>query len=383
MITVLQVIDTGGPGGAETIFLHTATKLDPRRFRTISLVSRDGWLADQLRAQGDVPLIRDAAGSFKLRYLWHMTRLVREMQVDVIVAHLFGSAVYAGLASLATGVPAIAILHGQSDINDIGRLAMLKRLFVRRLPQRIVFVSDVLRARLSGALMLPRGKCVVIPNGVDVDRFRPRDRGTLRNSLGIPADSILVGAVGNIRRPKGYEVLLHAAHSLHAQSSRYHFVVVGEGSGSLYKDLLRLRSQLGLNDVFHFLGMRDDVAALLPAFDIFALSSHTEGFSIACVEAMACGVPVVGTRCGGPEEIVEHEISGLLVPANDSAALAGAIHRVAMDDGLAGQLARHGLVRAHSRFTLSTMLTSYEKLLQEAASKSRLWLRKKSSAVGF
>lgn len=382
MITVLQVIDTGGPGGAETIFLQTATMLDPRRFKTVSQVSRDGWLADQLRRKGTVPLIRNADGSFNFRYLWQMTRLVREMHVDVIVAHLFGSSVYATLVSLATGVPAIVILHGQSDINDIGRLASLKRRLVRSLPQRIVFVSEALRTQMSKALMLPQAKCVVVPNGVDVERFRPRDRGVLRDLLGLRADSILVGAVGNIRRPKGYEVLLHAAHTLHAQSSRYRFVVVGEASGSLYEDLLGLRSQLGLDDVFHFLGMRNDVAALLPDFDIFALSSHTEGFSIACVEAMACGVPVVCTRCGGPEEIVEHDCSGLLVPKSDPAALASAIHRVAMDESLASRLARHGLGRAKSRFTLSTMLASYERLLEETASDAKRPTREAKPELG-
>jgi glycosyltransferase involved in cell wall biosynthesis len=207
----------------------------------------------------------------------------------------------------------------------------------------------------------------VIPNGVDIDRFHPGNRRALRDEIGIPANSILVGAVGNIRRPKGYDILLHAAHALHARSSRYRFVVIGECSGSLHQDLLRLRSQLGLDRVFHFLGMREDVPTLLPSLDVFALSSHTEGFSIACVEAMACGVPVVATRCGGPDEIVEHESSGLLVPPNDPMALADAIHRVAMDEALGNRLASQGLARARSRFTLGTMLASYEALVRNAA----------------
>jgi glycosyltransferase involved in cell wall biosynthesis len=382
MITVLQVIDTGGPGGAETVFLQTATGLDPRRFRTISLVSRDGWLANQLRTQGATTLTRDADGSFKIRYLSYLIGLVREKQVDVIVAHLLGSSIYASLASLATGVPAIAILHGQSDINDIGRLAGLKRWLLRRLPRRIVFVSEALREQLSKALMIPSAKSAVIPNGVDIDRFQPGTGRALRDELGIPTYSILVGSVGNIRHPKGYEVFMRAAHSLHARSSRYRFVVVGEGSGSLYQDLLRLRSQLGLDDVFHFLGMRDDVPALLPGFDVFVLSSHTEGFSIACVEAMACGVPVVATRCGGPNEIVEDGISGLLVPPNDPMTLADSIHRAAMDKALANRLAQHGLERAHSHFTLGTMLASYETLIQGTAGRVRRIVSTSTTSLG-
>jgi glycosyltransferase involved in cell wall biosynthesis len=175
---------------------------------------------------------------------------------------------------------------------------------------------------------------------------------------------------------------MRAAHSLHARSSRYRFVVVGEGSGSLYQDLLRLRSQLGLDDVFHFLGMRDDVPALLPGFDVFVLSSHTEGFSIACVEAMACGVPVVATRCGGPNEIVEDGISGLLVPPNDPMTLADSIHRAAMDKALANRLAQHGLERAHSHFTLGTMLASYETLIQGTAGRVRRIVSTSTTSLG-
>lgn len=367
MINVLHVIDTGGPGGAETVFLHTATGLDPARFRAVCAVSRDGWLAEQLRARGHSPLIESASGSFNIRYLRRLVRIIRDQRIDVVAAHLYGSAIYGGLASLITGVPVIPILHGQSDIFNAGRFASLKRAIVRRLSQRLVFVSGKLQAELAAALNVPDEKCVIIPNGVDVGRFKRGRRDTLRNELGLPADAILVGAVGNIRVPKAYEVLLRAAHTLRSRSPRYRFVVVGEGSGALYQRLLQLRSELGLDEALSFLGLRTDVADLLPEFDVYALSSTTEGFSIACIEAMACGVPVVATRSGGPEEIIEQGRSGLLVPVNDSAALADSIHRIAMDPQLSDQLAEHGLARVHARFTLSAMLKSYATLFQQVA----------------
>ena len=128
---------------------------------------------------------------------------------------------------------------------------------------------------------------------------------------------------------------------------------------------------VALDEALSFLGLRADVADLMPDFDVYALSSTTEGFSIACIEAMACGVPVVATRSGGPEEIIEQGRSGLLVPVNDPASLADAIERIAMDPALAEQLAEHGLARVHTRFTLSAMLASYATLFEQVARNSR------------
>jgi glycosyltransferase involved in cell wall biosynthesis len=100
--------------------------------------------------------------------------------------------------------------------------------------------------------------------------------------------------------------------------------------------------------------------------DVFALSSKTEGFSIACIEAMACGVPVVSTRCGGPEQILDEQC-GILVPVGNPGELAEAIHRLTLDPTLRQSLAAAGLKRARAEFSLDRMLSRYEALLSELA----------------
>ena len=120
--------------------------------------------------------------------------------------------------------------------------------------------------------------------------------------------------------------------------------------------------KLNLDQQVSFLGLRSDVAELLRSFDVYALSSTTEGFSIACIEAMAGGTPVVATRSGGPEDILEHEQSGLLVPTRDPAALADAIERVAMQPAFASTLVANAKERVSARYTLRAMIESYEKL---------------------
>jgi glycosyltransferase involved in cell wall biosynthesis len=367
MITVLNVIDTGGPGGAETVFLNTCTGLDHTRFRSVCVVSRDGWLADSLRERGQAPMIVPAAGSLNVGYLRAIMRYARHAKADVIVGHLYGSAIYCSLAGRLLGVPVISVLHGQSDISGGGRFSALKKLAVRTGSSKLVFVSDRLRQALQSQLQIRDDQCVIIPNGVDISRFSGTSR-PLRAELGLTDDQLLVGAVGNIRGPKSYDIFLRAAKRLSDTNDRYRFVIAGEGSGKIYEDVLNLRDELGLQHKVAFLGLRTDVAQIMRSLDVYVLSSTTEGFSIACIEAMASGTPVVATRSGGPEEILEHGVSGLLVPVRNPDAMADAIDRVSSDGNLAANLVAGARIRVASRYTLGSMLSSYETLFESLLS---------------
>jgi glycosyltransferase involved in cell wall biosynthesis len=369
MITVLSIIDTGGPGGAETVFAQTTTRLDPRRFRSVAVVGGPGWLATRLNENGLDPHVVPAKGSFNIRYLTKLHRLARQSRADVIVAHLYGSAIYGSLLGRALSIPVISVLHGQTDVSSDGRLAALKRGIVKFGSHRVVFVSERLKGHLAPRLRLPAHQCVVIPNGVDTNAFHPcRDR-SLREDLGLADETCLVGAIGNVRAPKAYDVLLQAAHILLGGSRRFHFVIAGDCSGKLGEQLLQLRGTLGLDAHVTFLGLRPDVARILNNLDVFVLSSTTEGFSIACIEAMACGVPVIATRSGGPEEILEG-CAGVLVPARDPDAIARAVEQVTASRDFAAALTAAATKRVHEEYSLAEMLSRYESLLTDSAESS-------------
>jgi len=362
MINVLNIIDTGGPGGAETVFLQTATRLDPARFRSAVVVGGTGWLADRLGQTGVQPHIISSRGSFNFRYLAALRRVARQSQADVVIAHLYGSAIYSSLLGLIHPLPVISVLHGQTDISQSGRLAGLKSAIVRKGSRRVVFVSKRLQDDLSSRLPLPPSRCLVIPNGVDTQIFRPcRDR-SIRDELRLTENTVLVGAVGNVRQPKAYDIFMRAAQILLAGSDRFHFVVAGESGGELGRELMELCRTLGIERRATFLGLRSDIASVLNNLDVFVLSSKTEGFSIACIEAMACGVPVVATRSGGPEEILQGDV-GLLVPTGDPGALASAIEQVTSSKELAAGLAARAMKRVNEEYSLAKMLARYEDLV--------------------
>jgi glycosyltransferase involved in cell wall biosynthesis len=369
-MNVLNLIDTGGPGGAETVFLRLATGLNRDRFRSIAAVSRDGWLAQRLRESGLEPRIVPASGSFNIRYLSSLVRLIRHTGTDLVLAHLYGSAIYASLAGLLTGVPVVSVLHGQSDVNPRERFGSAKAAIVRAGSRRIVCVSENLREEIARRLQLRDSSCAVIPNGVDVAAFQPgRDR-SIRAALSLPDDVLLIGAIGNVRAPKAYDVLLRAAAILVRRSVRAHFVIAGEVSGTVGRELLELRQRLDLESHTTFLGLRSDVALVLHNLDIFVLSSRTEGFSIACIEAMACGVPVVATRSGGPQHILD-EHTGILVPPDRPEELADAVEQLAHDPTLRERLAVAGPTRVRERFSLDRMIAAYESLLTELCPRKR------------
>jgi glycosyltransferase involved in cell wall biosynthesis len=373
--TVLHLIDTPGPGGAETVYLNLVLGLDRARFRSVVTtdipapgapqgegISARGWLHDALRAHSIDPVVVHTTRAFDLAYLARLVRLVRTTRADVIHAHLLTSSVYGSAAGLLTGVPVVATFHGTVDIPSRRRLTGLKLAIINRGADRIVFVSDHLRREMLAATSLDGVRSVVVHNGVDDDRFRPAPNDRLRRSLGLGRDVLLVGSAGNVRRPKGYDVLLESAALASSRSPRMCFVVAGENTGdpALFQALLSQRSRLGLQDTVRFIGYQHAAADFLNGIDVFVLPSRQEGFSLSTIEAMACGLPVIATRSGGPEEIVTDGESGLLVPPGEAQPLASALERLRDDASLRSSLAARARTHVMEMFSIGSMVRGYE-----------------------
>jgi glycosyltransferase involved in cell wall biosynthesis len=208
-----------------------------------------------------------------------------------------------------------------------------------------------------------------VHNGIDL-RI-PTLTGTERAELGAAAGEFLVGAVGNLRPAKDYGTLLKAAAIVRKSGCPVRIAIIGEGHGQLRDELLTLKRALGLDETVSFLGFRSDVPRLLCALDAFVSSSSSEGFSLSTVEALWLGKPVVVTKSGGPEEIVRHERTGLLVPPRDPAALADGILRLYRNPGLAKAMSATGARDVQALFSMARMIEAYEEVYQEALEHSR------------
>ena len=211
-------------------------------------------------------------------------------------------------------------------------------------------------------------RCLAIPNGVDVERFQSADearRSHLRAALGFADNECLIGCVASFTPVKCHATLLDAFARVHRASPNCRLVLIG--NGPLRPECQTRARALGIATAVHFLGARADVEQILPALDVFVLASSTEGMSNAILEAQACGLPVVATDVGGNPELVEHEVTGLLVPPGQADALALALADLAAAPGrraALGAAASRVTAREHS---LAAMAAAYGRLYRDLA----------------
>lgn len=358
---ILQVIETGGPGGAETVFAQLATGLLERGHAVHCVIRAGSWLPGELERRGMVPVFMRNGRAFDVTLLRQLIGLIRGRGVDVVHAHLFDGAAYATLAALLCGVPCVITLHGQVDMHRRNVASRLKAALIRRGATATVMVSAALRDALQPVLRIPAGRIEVIHNGIEA--LSQAAEPPVESRTRTPNEPFRLVAVGNIRPAKDYPMLLRALAVLRDRGVDVHLDVLGQPDGhGLYEQLLALVTELGVAQCVTFHGFVSDPAPWLSRAQAFVLASSQEGFSLATIEAMLAGVPVVATRSGGPQEIIDHDVSGLLVPPQDPEALANAIARLAGDASLAQALAQAAWHSARRRFSVRAMVDRYEAL---------------------
>jgi glycosyltransferase involved in cell wall biosynthesis len=361
---VLHIIDTGGPGGAETILDSVVTHVDREAWVPRVVVPEEDWLSNRLRSRGaDFVVVRSRRGVAP-GLLIRLIREIREFRPAIVHAHLLGSGVYGSLAAAIAGdIPVVCTFQGRPDVSPDDRLLALKARILSRAKNRIVYVSHDLRAYLEPLLNVPGASGLVIHNGVDF--AGPKLTGEERETCGAGPGDLLVGAVGNIRPAKDYETFVRAAGIVCGRRPNVRFVIAGDVRSPLTEPLKRLTAELGIEERLRFLGFRQDASALVASFDVFVSSSTTEGLPLATLEAVGLGKPVVLTRVGGVPEIVDSGRTGLLVPPSDPAALAEGILQLLDDPERASEMARAGAADVRERFSVQRMCGAYESLYDQ------------------
>jgi glycosyltransferase involved in cell wall biosynthesis len=208
-------------------------------------------------------------------------------------------------------------------------------------------------------------KVEVIYNAVDWSQLEVTvPRNAFRDALGIPKDAITAGIIARLTKQKAHRVLFEAM-AQHAGLEQLHLLVVGDGE--LRDDLQRRSEALGLGPRVHFAGARRDLGNILGAIDFFVMPSLWEGLPLSLVLAMGAGLPVVATRVAGIPEVVQHDVSGLLVDAGDSAALGREMFRLVENESLRRSLGSRARDLVLPRFGFDRYIDSitslYDRLL--------------------
>ena len=216
---------------------------------------------------------------------------------------------------------------------------------------RIIAISDYIKSQLVAA-GVPAEKIVVRYLGIDNQRFRPdaSARQTWGQKLSIPDDELILSTVSYLRPIKNPQIIIEACGVLAQRGLRAHLIVAGDGE--MLEELKQLSRKLGIADRVHWLGLVPDPVSVLQASDMFLLATVGEAFGLALAEAMACGVPVVGSRAGAIPEVIEDGETGLLVNPMDPVALADGIEKLGRDHALRKQLAQQAVARVAEHFTV-------------------------------
>lgn len=290
----------------------------------------------------------------------------RELGTEIVHAHNRTALFYAVFARGLRAWPKLVYTEHDRSFPEALRVRALHAVLSRRL-DAVVAVCGAVRDAIVATERFPVARTSVIVNGVadpGVAWRDPEARRSLRAEFAVPSDRALIVAVGHLTAVKDHATLLEALAKLPLESRP--FLVVA-GDGPLRGELESRRDRLRLDADVALPGYRTDVPRLLAGCDLLVMSSRSEGLSIALVEAIARGVPVVATRVGGNDEIVGHGENGLLVPAGDPSALASAIASALFDEKRLKAFSTTGRARFEQRFRLETMVDAYSRVYDEVA----------------
>ncbi len=362
-MTILHLIETGGPGGAEQMLLRLADEYAERGFSQLVCLRKEGWLSGEVRRRSLDLEIMPLGTLPDLQWMRKMRALVRRCDVRAIHAHEFAMNVRSGILSRWLDVPAVATVHGKGYVDAKGSRRFAYRATARW--TRMVAVSADIRTYLIDSVGVDPQRTIVIANGVDIDRYRfdPAGRREMRDRFKIAEGDLLLGSIGSYYPVKGHRYLIEAMKKVVAAHPGAKLLLVGQGS--LEGDLRRQIADGALGQNVQVTGYIENTPALLSALDIFVMPSLSEGLPLALLEAAVAGRCIVASQTGGIPEVIADGQSGLLVPPGDAKALADALIRLASDAELRRALAAKAQAIVTQSWSIHRTADRYLELLAD------------------
>jgi len=303
------------------------------------------------------------------RVVRKLAAYLREERVDILHTHLF----YAGLIGVLTKWfrhdAAVAVMrHHTSVVRMLGsRLHIAADKWMAEHADHLLTVSDAARRYIREVDGVRRKDIDVIHLGFDFEKLSPNadDRRRVRSEFAFNAGDIVIGYIASLVNGKGHAQLLEAFAKIRETHPSTKLFLVGSG---MIDELKQAADAFPAKTVI-FAGWREDVAACLNAMDIFVQPSLSEAFSQVLIEAMGCGLPVIATHVGGAAEVIDSGINGIMIEADDVAAIEREVDRLCSDESLRRKIADAGRSSVLERFPAERMVEQHFELYKS-------WLRK-------
>ncbi len=354
---ILHLITRLPIGGAERLLLGILRNLDPNEFESMVCCIQDrGELANEVETLG-IPIITlnlMQKGGYDRKVVPILRQIMREQHIDLIHTHLYHANLYGRLAARREGIPAISSVH-----NTYNKRKWYRHLINRWLASETFVVtagSNDVEKDLLVVDRLPRNKVLRLPNSIDLSRVETSiNKGDAKQHFGFTESDLVIGTVGRAEEQKGHVFLLEAFAQLRQRPDGQHLKLLLVGDGRLLPKLKEAAVSLGISEAVHFPGNITNLADVYRAFDLFAMPSLWEGLSLAMLEAMAAGLPVVATDVGGARDVLGDNQRGLLVPPHDAAALESAIGKLIDAPNIAARLAAAGREQVNANYSVAAL----------------------------
>jgi glycosyltransferase involved in cell wall biosynthesis len=316
--------------GARVSLVELLTHLDKSRFRPVVVCPKDGPLPQRLAELGIETRIVRFGNWRKIKYwplipiaLYNLFELAREEKVSLWHSNEFWAFPYAYLTSRRLKIPTICHFRCSRLPSQLPPKKIMKY-YVHK-ANRIIAVSNSQRIIFKD---IPEAlaKFMVIPNGVNMNKFNQTDPSLFRRDIGMNGNEFLVGMVGPVSEHKGVEEFLIAASKAVAKLPNIRFAIVGPDKPPAFTSRMKkLAAELNISDRVVFTGFRDDIPNVMSSLDLMVTPSRVEAFGRVLLEAMATGIPIIASRVGGIPEIISSPDVGVLVAPQQPEPIADAI----------------------------------------------------------
>ncbi|HLQ69551.1 MAG TPA: GT4 family glycosyltransferase PelF [Gemmatimonadales bacterium] len=366
--TVVQVLLNLGHGGMERMAVTLATGLDPQRFRAVVVALDEGGEHEALLRDASVEYhVLGGRRFWQPRFHWTFARLLRRLRPAVVHTHHFGTLVHSLPAAWLARVP--RRVHTEHSYQYLEPRPDYRRLLrgMSATSDAFVVVAHSQLAYYADCVHVPARRLCVIPNGIDTTHYQPRTpepANAARRALGLAPDAYVIGTAGRFFPEKDYGTLVRGVAALFQTHPHVQLVLIGEGPQQAA--LEALVASLGIGSRVRFAGWRIDLADVLPALDVFVLSSRSEGLPLVALEASACGVPVVATPVGDVPQVIADGRTGVLFPIGDDAALSAALRALA-DAPRRRAMGLAGRERVVAHYSQRAMVDAYVRLYEGRA----------------
>lgn len=365
-MNIVHVVESLALGGLERVVV-SLVGIQVRRGHRVQVVClfNEGTLAIDARAAGAEVFACGKVAGLDLGAARKMRCVIKAFRADVVHTHNPVAHYYAAMATLGLGSRMLLnTRHGMGSFPFSRRRETLYRAALV-VSDVAVCVCDAAMERFVSHRIIPRAKALTVRNGTNVSAFAERNaaaRGRLLGACEVSGDPFVFGTVGRLSAAKDQAGLLTAMRHLVDVGADVLLVIVGDGE--MRHTLHEQVGTLQLEARVRFLGARSDIPALLAGFDAFVLSSVTEGYSLALVEACAAALPCVVTDVGGNAEIINDGISGLLVPSGDPTRLATAMGKLCDSSSARDAMGNAARDWALKNGTLNAMYERYQAIYE-------------------